>query len=39
VRLLGVRRPVHRGAPPSSPEIDIVNTDRIHKLSAARRLG
>jgi phosphoglycerate dehydrogenase-like enzyme len=35
VRLLGVRRHVHRGAPPSSADIDVVNTDRIHEALGA----
>jgi phosphoglycerate dehydrogenase-like enzyme len=30
VRLIGVRRDVRRGAPPSVPEIEIVGADRIH---------
>src|SRR6476659_2175909 len=31
VRLIGVRRDVHRGAPPSTPDIEIVGADRIHE--------
>ena len=31
VRLVGVRRDVRRGAPPSTPDIEIVGADRIHE--------
>jgi len=30
VRLIGVRRDVRRGAPPTTPDIEIVGADRIH---------
>jgi phosphoglycerate dehydrogenase-like enzyme len=31
VRLIGVRRDIHRGAPPTTPDIEIVGADRIHE--------
>ncbi len=35
VRLVGVRRDVHRGVPPTSPDIEIVGADRIHEALMA----
>ena len=35
VRLIGVRRDVRRGAPPTTPDIEIVGADRIHDALAA----
>jgi phosphoglycerate dehydrogenase-like enzyme len=35
VRLIGVRRDVRRGAPPTTPEIEIVGADRIHEALTA----
>jgi phosphoglycerate dehydrogenase-like enzyme len=31
VRLIGVRRDVRRGAPPATPDIEVVGADRIHE--------
>jgi phosphoglycerate dehydrogenase-like enzyme len=31
VRLIGVRRDVRRGAPPTTPDLEIVGADRIHE--------
>jgi phosphoglycerate dehydrogenase-like enzyme len=35
VRLIGVRRDVRRGAPPTTPDIEIVGADRIHEALMA----
>ena len=35
VRLIGVRRDVSRGAPPTTPGIEIVGADQIHEALAA----
>ncbi len=35
VRLLGVRRDVRRGAPPTAPDIEIVGADRLHEALMA----
>jgi phosphoglycerate dehydrogenase-like enzyme len=35
VRLIGVRRDVRRGAPPTMPDIEIVGADRIHEALMA----
>jgi phosphoglycerate dehydrogenase-like enzyme len=35
VRLIGVRRNVHPGAPPPTPEIEVVGADRIHEALMA----
>src|SRR5690242_2035365 len=35
VRLIGVRRDVRNGAPPTTPNIEIVGADRIHEALAA----
>ena len=35
VRLLGVRRDVRRGAPPTAPDIEIVGADRMHEALMA----
>jgi phosphoglycerate dehydrogenase-like enzyme len=35
VRLIGVRRDVRRGAPPTTPDIEIVGADRIHDALTA----
>lgn len=35
VRLIGVRRDVHRGAPPTTPDIEVVGADRIHEALMA----
>ena len=35
VRLIGVRRDVSRGAPPSTPDIEVVGADRIHEALMA----
>jgi phosphoglycerate dehydrogenase-like enzyme len=34
-RLIGVRRDVRRGAPPTTPDIEIVGADRIHEALMA----
>jgi phosphoglycerate dehydrogenase-like enzyme len=35
VRLIGVRRDVRRGAPPITPDIEVVGADRLHEALAA----
>jgi phosphoglycerate dehydrogenase-like enzyme len=35
VRLIGVRRDVRRGAPPATPDIEIVGADRLHEALMA----
>ena len=35
VRLIGVRRDIRRGAPPTTPDMDVVGADRIHDALAA----
>jgi phosphoglycerate dehydrogenase-like enzyme len=35
VRLIGVRRDVLRGAPPTTPDIEIVGADRLHEALTA----
>jgi phosphoglycerate dehydrogenase-like enzyme len=35
VRIIGVRRDVRRGAPPTTPDMEIVGADRIHEALAA----
>jgi phosphoglycerate dehydrogenase-like enzyme len=35
VRLVGVRRDVRRGVPPSTPDIEIMGADRIHEALVA----
>jgi phosphoglycerate dehydrogenase-like enzyme len=35
VRLIGVRRDVRRGTPPTAPDIEVVGADRIHEALTA----
>ena len=35
VRLIGVRRDVRRGAPPTTPDMEVVGADRLHGALAA----